>query len=110
MNNNPLTRTTGASCLAYAPIESALINYKYFWKDLPCDTKASFICRHNSDFLGYHKLTHLVLEKSVDVMLPSMTATVCLGICKVQSDATHVAVILESRCICAKGNFNFVIE
>ena len=105
-HNNPLIRKTGASCLVYAPLETKGLNYKYFWKDLPCDIKAPFICKHNPDFLGFHKLSNLVLDKSIDIKISSMSLTTCLTICKVQGD-THIAFVLEDRCICAKGKFTY---
>ena len=55
-HNNPLTRKTSSSCMVYAPLETQYITDKYFWKDVPCDVKAPFICKHNSDLLGFHKL------------------------------------------------------
>ena len=42
--------------MVYAPLETEYITDKYFWKDVPCDVKAPFICKHNSDLLGFHKL------------------------------------------------------
>ena len=76
---------------------------KYFWKDVPCDVQAPFICKHNPDFYGFHKLSNLVLEKSIDIVLASMSLTTCLTICKVQADVSQIAFILEDRCICAKS-------
>lgn len=102
MHNNPLTRQTDSNCMAYAPIESENINYKYFWRNIPCGTKAPFICQYNPDLLGYHKLSNLVVDKTLDVKLPSMSATTCLSLCQVTSEASQVAFILEDRCICSK--------
>ena len=42
--------------MVYAPLETKYISDKYFWKDVPCDVKAPFVCKHNSDLLGFHKL------------------------------------------------------
>ena len=89
--------------MVYAPLETQYITDKYFWKDVPCDVKAPFICKHNSDLLGFHKLSNLVLEKSLDIRIPSMSLTTCLTVCKAQTDPSHIAFILEDRCICAKG-------
>ena len=100
---NPLNRKTGSSCLVYAPVEKSESDFKYYWKDVPCDVQAPFICKHNPDFLGFHKLSNLVLDKSVDIQLSSMSITTCLTICQVQADVTHIAFILEERCICAKS-------
>ena len=108
-HNNPLTRKTGATCLVYAPLEDKYHpNDKYFWKDVPCDVKAPFICKYNPDLLGFHKLSNLVLDKSMDIRLASMSLTTCLAICKAQTDTTHIAFILEDRCICAKGTAKII--
>jgi len=106
-HNNPLTRQTSLSCLAYAPLETKDITEKYFWKDVPCDVKAPFICKHNPELLGYHKLSNLVLDISIDIRIPSMSLTTCLMICKAQTDPSHIAFILEDRCICSKGMVQF---
>ena len=103
---NPLNRKTGSSCLVYAPVENSELDFKYYWKDVPCDVKAPFICKHNSDFLGFHKLSNLVLDKSIDIRVSSMSLTTCLTICKVQGD-THIAFVLEDRCICSKSKFTY---
>jgi len=55
------------------------------------------------DFLGFHKLSDLVYSVSVDIELSSMTLTTCFLICKRSDENIYVAIILESRCICAKG-------
>ena len=104
---NPLNRKTGSSCLVYAPVQKSELDFKYYWKDVPCDVKAPFICKHNPDFLGFHKLSNLVLDKTIDIKLPSMSVTTCLTICQVQADVTHIAFILEERCICAKSKLLF---
>ena len=53
-----------------------------------------------SNGLGF---SNLVLEKSLDIRIPSMSLTTCLTVCKAQPDPSHIAFILEDRCICAKG-------
>ena len=93
----------------YAPLETEDITYKYFWKNVPCTVKAPFICKHNPDLLGFHKLSNLVLEKSLDIRLPSMSLTTCLAICHAQTDASHIAFILEDRCVCAQSRSNLFI-
>ena len=55
------------------------------------------------DFLGFHKLSNLVYQPLLDLTLASMTLTTCLAFCSSTVDDTHVAIILETRCICAKG-------
>ena len=102
-HNNPLTRKTSSSCLAYAPLETGSFNYKYFWKDIQCNIEAPFICKHNPDFLGFHKLSNLVLDVSVDVKLSSMSLSTCLAICVAQEDSISISFVLKDRCICAKG-------
>ena len=96
-------RVCVTACLVYAPLETSGLDYKYFWKSVPCDVKASFICKHNPDFLGFHKVSNLVLDKSLDIKIQSMSITTCLTLCHAQADVTHVAFILEDRCICAKS-------
>ena len=49
------------------------------------------------------RFSNLVLEKSLDIRIPSMSLTTCLAVCKAQTDPSHIAFILEDRCICAKG-------
>ena len=49
------------------------------------------------------RFSNLVLEKSIDIRIPSMSLTTCLTVCKAQTDPSHIAFILEDRCICAKG-------
>ena len=93
--------------MVYAPLETKYITDKYFWKDVPCDVKAPFVCKHNSDLLGFHKLSNLVLEKSLDIRIPSMSLTTCLTVCKAQADPSHIAFILEDRCICAKDTAKY---
>ena len=102
-HNNPLTHKNGASCLVYAPLETSGLDYKYFWKSVPCDVKASFICKHHPDFLGFHKVSNLVLDKSLDIKIQSLSLTTCLTLCHAQADVAHIAFILEERCICAKS-------
>ena len=47
--------------------------------------------------------SNVVLDKSLDIKIQSMSITTCLTLCHAQADATHVAFILEDRCICAKS-------
>ena len=89
--------------MSYGPLEGTSFTYKYYWKDVPCETKANFICEYNGDFLGFHKLSNLILDKALVVEFNSMTLTVCLSICKAHNEPIHVAFILEQTCICAKG-------
>jgi hypothetical protein len=42
-----------------------------------------------------------------DVATSSMSLTTCLAICAATADPVQVAMVLESRCICAKGRFRF---
>ena len=93
--------------MAYAPLETGSFNYKYFWKDIQCDIEAPFICKHNPDFFGFHKLSNLVLDVSVDVKLSSMSLSTCLAICTAQEDSISISFVLKDRCICAKGKIFF---
>ncbi len=45
----------------------------------------------------------LDVTASTDIELPDMTLTTCLLICEATADPTHVAIIQENRCVCAKG-------
>ncbi len=55
------------------------------------------------DFLGFHKISNLAFTASLDITIDSMSLTTCLALCMAQTDPTHVAIIHETRCICAKG-------
>ena len=95
-----LVRPSASECLVYAPIQETH-TYKYYWKDVPCNTKAPFICEHNPDFLGFHKLSNLELDVMVDMTSASNSLSTCLATCHAQ-DQVHVAFIFEERCICAR--------
>ena len=92
--------------MVFAPLEASGLSFKYTWKSVPCNTKAPFICKHNPDFLGFHKLSNLVLDESLDIRIPSMSQGTCLTLCHAQTEVTSVAFILEDRCICAKSKIN----
>ena len=55
------------------------------------------------DFLGFYKVSNLVYVPLVDISLTSMTLTTCLVLCNSTSDQSQVAILVETRCICAKG-------
>ena len=56
------------------------------------------------DFFGFHKISQLVVTSLADFDLPEMSLTTCLAVCAATTDdVTHVAIVLETRCICAKG-------
>ena len=56
-----------------------------------------------TDFFGFHMMSQLDVTASTDIELPDMTLTTCLTICSATTDPTHVAIIQENRCVCAKG-------
>lgn len=107
LHNSPLTRSTSANCLAYGILDFYEPDYKFTWRDIPCDLEAPFICKHNPDLMGFHKLSNLVLDISLSLELPSNSLTTCLAICHATADPTHVAFILEDKCICAKGSAKY---
>ena len=106
-----MTRATHGTCIAYASKQtkhtSSSDDYKYQWEHIPCDFKAPFICKHNPDFLGFHKLSNLVFGDSLllDMRLPSMSLTTCLLFCQATAEPTHITYTLQDRCICAKGTY-----
>ena len=106
-HNKILIRSTDSTCVAYAPLEALRHEYKFFWKDISCDTKAPFVCRHNPDFLGFHKLSDLELDVTLDVKIPSMSMTTCLALCQATTEPTQIVFVLENRCICSKGSPQF---
>ena len=65
--------------------------------------KAPFICKHNPDFLGFHRLDHLVLDVTVNVKMPSMSLTTCFAICHSTPEPSNIAFILGDQCVCGKG-------
>ena len=99
-----LRRESKAKCSAYSPIESILINHKYYWRDIPCDLKAPFICKHNPDFLGFHRFEDVIFDVMIDVEISSMSLTMCLSLCKATLEISEVAFTTGKRCICSKGN------
>ena len=105
-----MKRQSFASCIAYTPIESTLVDQKYSWHGIPCDMKAPFICKHNPDFLGFHRLDHLVLDVTVNVKMPSMSLTTCFAICHSTPEPSNIAFILGDQCICGKGKKIFILN
>ena len=105
IHTSVLRRQSEAYCVAYSPIESKQINHKYFWRDIPCGVKAPYICKHNPDFLGFHRIDDLIIEPVLDVQITAMSLTTCLSLCRATLEISQVAFIIENRCICAKGNF-----
>ena len=103
IHNDPLARQTGASCLVIAPLETAHFTSEHFWKDISCKMKAPFICKYNSDFLGFHKLRNLIIDKTIDVTMDSMSLTTCIALCQASIEPTHIVFLLKKKCICAKG-------
>ena len=70
---------------------------------MPCDVKAPFICKHNPDLLGFHRLIDLIIDPVLDIEITAMSLTTCLSLCRATLEVSQVAFVYENRCICARG-------